>query len=73
MNNFLSLITMVKGKKRLKKSALQDKGHRAEMNTLIETIRCKKSLPISFESLYTTALTTFKVYESLERNEMVKI
>ncbi len=73
MDNFSRLTTMVKGRKKIKKAVLRDKGHKSEMNILIETIKDHKPMPISFESLYATTLATFKIHESIERQNSVKI
>lgn len=73
MNNFSSLTTMSKGRKKVQKSMLQDKGHKAEMQALIEAVRNGKSMPIAFESIYATTLATFKIHESIETEKMVRL
>jgi len=73
MDNFTKLTTMAKGKKRVKKSVLQDKGHKIEMKALIESVKDGTASPISFESIYATTLTSFKIHESIETKQMVEI
>ncbi len=73
MNNFSSLTTIINGKKKVKRSILQDKGHKAEMNVFIESIRDQKPVPILFESLYATTLTCFKIHESIETGNVIKM
>lgn len=41
------------------------KGHKQEVASFLEAIKTGKSLPIRFESLYITSLTTFKILDSL--------
>ena len=73
MDNFSRLTTMANGKKKVKKALLQDKGHKSEMNALIECVRDGKSMPISFESIYSTTFACFKIRESIERKEMLEV
>ena len=73
LDNFSRLTTMAKGKKKVKKAFLQDKGHKEEMKILIDAIINHKAMPISFESLYATTLATFKIHESIERKAMVEV
>jgi polar amino acid transport system substrate-binding protein len=72
MDNFSSLTTMTKGKKKVKKAIIQDKGHKEEMLVFIDSIKNQK-MPIAFESLYATTLATFKVQESIKRGARVDI
>ncbi|MGR3302591.1 MAG: bi-domain-containing oxidoreductase [Candidatus Scalindua sp.] len=73
MNNFSSLTTMARGKKKVKRSIIQDKGHKTEMNVFIESVRDQKPMPILFESLYATTLTCFAILESIETKKMVEV
>lgn len=74
MDNFSKLTTMTGGKKKIKKSVVQDKGHNAEMKALIDTLTGKPaSFLIDFNSIYATTLTTFKILESLRTGKMMHI
>ncbi len=64
---------MVNGKKKVIKSFNQDKGHKAEMEMLIKTVKKGAPIPISFDSLYATTIATFKVHESIKRNTLVSL
>jgi len=72
MDNFSSLTTMVKGKKKVKKAIIQSKGHKEEMQSFIDSIK-KQKMPIAFESLYATTLATLKVHESIEKGFRIDI
>ena len=73
MNNFSTLTTMANGKQKVKKSLLQDKGHKEEMKTVIRCVCEGESFPISFESLYATTLTTFRIHDSLGSNRVMAV
>jgi len=73
MNNFSTLTTMANGKKKIKRSLIQDKGHSTEMKVLVETIRNNIAVPIPFRSLHATTIACFKIHESIERNERVEL
>lgn len=46
----------------------QDKGHRSEVSSFLNSVRAGKSSPISFEDIYNSMLATFKIEESVKRN-----
>jgi len=73
MNNFSSLTTMANGKRKVKKSMLQDKGHKEEMKTVIRSVCEGEPFPISFESLYATTLATFRIHDSLENDRVMTV
>ncbi|MDX9981900.1 MAG: bi-domain-containing oxidoreductase [Lentisphaeria bacterium] len=73
LDNFSRLTTMARGRRKVVKSALQDKGHKAEMQALAETLKGSRETPIPFASLYATTLATFKVHESLEKGTEIEI
>jgi predicted dehydrogenase/threonine dehydrogenase-like Zn-dependent dehydrogenase len=51
----------------------QDKGYKNEFIEFIKAIKKGESSPISIESIYYTTLTTFKIIESLKKDEPVQI
>lgn len=57
-------ITVYKNNKASKEN-LPGKGHREEIVEFFNAIRNGKSLPVSFDSVYKTTLTTFKIMDSL--------
>ena len=71
MDNFSKLTTMAGGKKKVKRTLVQDKGHKSEMKLFVETVMNQKSIPVPFESLQATMITCFKIHESIERKEMI--
>jgi predicted dehydrogenase len=71
LDNFTSLVTMAKGK-RSKTRKIPDKGHKAEMQYLADAFSGNAVMPISFDSLYATSMTTFKVLESINSQALVR-
>jgi polar amino acid transport system substrate-binding protein len=52
------------GNKELKVK-LDGKGHKQEVQEFLASVKAGKECPISFESIYKTTLTTFKIVDSL--------
>ena len=50
---------------KIQKLKLSGKGHKEEVTNFIEVLNSKESELISFESLYLTTLTTFKIHDAL--------
>ena len=73
LDNFSSLTTMARGKRRVHKAGSQDKGHGAEMKALRDAVVEGTGNPIPFESVAATTLATFKIIASLERGEPVSL
>lgn len=73
LDNFSSLTTMSKGRRKVTKSPLQDKGHKNEMKAFIAAARGQTEVPISFDSIHATTLATFKILNALETNTVVAI
>ena len=71
LNDFRELITF-QGKSKKEKSANQDKGFINEFKAFKDAINSGKPA-ISFDSLYNTTKTTFKVLESLRNKSLVNI
>ena len=55
------------------KLSRQDKGHADEIKSFINSIKNSLPSPIPFEELYTTSLAAFKVIESIQKSEVVKL
>lgn len=74
MKDFKEEEYYVSGKKKIVKHA-QNKGHGSEMKTFIQSLQNNETLPISFESLIYTSLTTFKILDSIKsgKTEVVDI
>jgi hypothetical protein len=63
-----------RGHKKVYQSRLrQDKGHQEECNAFIAAVREDSSLPIPFEELVATTLTTFAIEKSLRSGEAVVV
>jgi predicted dehydrogenase len=73
MDNFSKLTTMKKGTKKVTKAAIQDKGHKHEMKTLVDAVCGNRQVPVSFESLYFTTLASIKILESINKNEVIEL
>jgi len=65
INDFKKTELYANSRKKIFKTRKQNKGQQHELFTFIDVVRNGKRAPISFESLYLTCLTTFKVHESL--------
>jgi len=64
----------VYGKKhKTSKSLNQDKGHKEEVRRFLEAVKKGIDTPISFNELYSSAFTTFKVVESLRENRSIDL
>lgn len=50
---------------KIEKLKLNGKGHRQEVLEFLDSLTSEKGSPISFESIYNTTLTTFKIQDSL--------
>lgn len=73
LDDFKTLSSHSGGKKRIKRLVNQDKGQKSEVKLFIDTILQGGTPPISFEELYSTSLTTFKILESIRIGQRVKI
>lgn len=73
LDNFSVLQTMKAGRKKVKKSVVQDKGQKNEMRALVDAVLGKTDSPISFESIYATTLATFRIHDSLTQGELVQV
>ena len=72
MNDFRELIIYKKGKTHKEKRANQDKGFIGEFKAFKEAVKSGKSA-ISFESIYNTTKTTFKILESIRTGNIEKV
>lgn len=72
MRDFRELIVFKDGKTHKSKSSNQDKGFKAELVAFREAV--KTGVPaISFESIYNTTKTTFKILNSVKSSRLVQI
>jgi predicted dehydrogenase/threonine dehydrogenase-like Zn-dependent dehydrogenase len=56
------------GKSKTKTTTTQDKGHKDEVVSFIDSVKNGKPSPVSFDEIYLSTLATFKVIESLTQN-----
>jgi predicted dehydrogenase len=56
-----------------KKLWSQDKGQKRMVQSFIGAILKGKATPISFEDIYATTLTTFKIFESLRTGQAIRM
>jgi predicted dehydrogenase/threonine dehydrogenase-like Zn-dependent dehydrogenase len=74
LDDFRRLELVRRGHKKVYQSRLrQDKGHQEECNAFIAAVREDSSLPIPFEELVATTLTTFAIEKSLRSGEAVVV
>ncbi|RXJ83129.1 bi-domain-containing oxidoreductase [Arcobacter cloacae] len=72
MNDFRELTIFKKGKSTKEKSANQDKGFVNEFKAFKEAVKSGNE-SISFESIYNTTKTTFKILESIRSKSLVEV
>ncbi|QKF66498.1 medium chain dehydrogenase/reductase (MDR) / zinc-dependent alcohol dehydrogenase-like family protein [Arcobacter venerupis] len=72
MNDFRELTIFKKGKISKEKSANQDKGFVNEFKAFKEAVKSGNEA-ISFESIYNTTKTTFKILESIRSKSLVEV
>lgn len=72
MNDFRELTIFKAGKSSKEKSANQDKGFVNEFKAFKEAVKSGKEA-ISFESIYNTTKTTFKILESIRSKSLVEV
>ncbi|HVP79578.1 MAG TPA: bi-domain-containing oxidoreductase [Thermodesulfobacteriota bacterium] len=74
LDDFRRLELVHRGRKKVYRSRLhQDKGHQEECNAFIAAVWKGSSLPITFEELLATTLTTFAIEKSLKSGEPVVV
>lgn len=56
-----------------KKLITQDKGQKKMVESFIDSIKDGRALPITFEEIYSAAITSFKIIESIRTNMNVSI
>jgi predicted dehydrogenase len=72
MTDFRELVVFSGGKAKKTKTANQDKGFVAEFKAFKEAVESGKSA-ISFESIYNTTKSTFKILESIRTGNVEKV
>jgi len=72
MNDFRELLIYKNGKLAKEKSSNQDKGFVGEFKAFKDAVKSGNEA-ISFQSIYNTTKTTFKILESLRSNSLVEV
>ena len=72
MTDFRELVVYKNGKASKEKSANQDKGFVGEFKAFKDAVKSGESA-ISFESIYNTTKTTFKILESIRTKTLVEV
>lgn len=73
IENFARTKVSARGKTSQFKSKGVQKGHREELTAFVDSICNNQPMPISFESLVLTTLTTFKIVDSIRTGAPVEI
>ena len=73
IDDFRSVSLYARGRRKLFRRFVQEKGFRAELAAFIEAVRSGGDPPIPFSELYSTTLATFKVLESLRQGKTVSL
>lgn len=72
MNNFRETVFYANGKKKARKYDGK-KGHKEEVEHFVNLVKGKAKVELSFESIYLTTLTTFKIMDSLRSGKKENI
>jgi polar amino acid transport system substrate-binding protein len=72
IDDFRSAMLVRNGGKKWLKSK-QDKGHRAELEAFVQAVKSGDEMPIPFQEIVMTTLTTFKIIESIQKGTPVEI
>jgi predicted dehydrogenase/threonine dehydrogenase-like Zn-dependent dehydrogenase len=73
LDDFKELTIYANGKKKRKKLLSQDKGQKEEVKQFINAILNGASELISLKEIYNTSLVTFKIADSIQTGESIKI
>ncbi len=73
VDDFKKLTTYSNGKKKRKKLLSQDKGQKEEVKQFVNAILNGTAEIISFKEIYNTSLVTFKITDSIQTGESIKI
>jgi len=73
IDDFQELTIYSNGKKKRKKLFSQDKGQKEEVKQFVAAILNGTAELISFQEIYNTSLVTFKITESIQSGECIKI
>jgi len=72
LDDFVRLEIYSKSRKTTKRSSSQDKGHRAEVQAFLDSVRRGAPAPIPFGEIYYSMRMTFDVIKSLSKGEAVR-
>ena len=73
VDDFRELTIYAKGKKNRKKMLYQDKGQKEEVKQFVNAILNGYAELISFNEIYRTSLVTFKITDSIQSGQSIKI
>jgi predicted dehydrogenase/threonine dehydrogenase-like Zn-dependent dehydrogenase len=73
IDDFKELIIYAKDKKKRKKLFSQDKGQKEEVKQFVDAIRNGTTELIPFKEIYNTSLVTFKIIDSIQSGDIIKI
>jgi predicted dehydrogenase len=73
LEDFRRLTIHARGKSREKKLLSQDKGQKNEVKLFLDAVREGKEPPIPYDELFSTSLATFKIHESIQTGQSVKL
>lgn len=73
INDFREISIYGNGKPGRKKLLAQDKGQKEEVRLFLDSVRAGKGPPIGFEEVRSTSLVTFKILESLQSGQTIKV
>ena len=73
LDDYQSLTVLASGKAKRSRRGARDKGHQAEMNAWIESLRLGLPEPVSLEMAVAATKATFAILKSLSENKAVEV
>jgi polar amino acid transport system substrate-binding protein len=73
LEDFKRLTVHSKGRSKERKLLSQDKGQQNEVRVFLDAVRQGKGPPIPYDELFSTSLVTFKILESIQTSQSIKI
>ena len=74
LDDFRHLELSRNGRRHVSRSRFsQDKGHKAEMRALVDTVLGRVPVPISFEEIIGSTLATLRLYKACQTGQMIQV
>ena len=73
IDDYQSLSLLASGKTKRSRQGARDKGHQAEMNAWVDSIRSGLPEPVPFENAVAATKATFAILKSISENKAVEV